>query len=179
MLVNDFVSAVNTHRRTVVTPSELICVDESIARWYGQGGHWIDLGLPDYVYIDRKPENGFEVPNAAYGRSGIMLNIRFVTTAEDEARWTAEIGDTELGHGTAILSQLVQPWAGTGRTVCADSYFASVEAAEVMGGLGLKFIGVVKTATKTYPMAILSGCELSHRGERVSLVAKSTRGKSR
>jgi hypothetical protein len=48
-----------------------------------------------------------------------------------------------------------------------------------MGGLGLKFIGVVKTATKRYPMAILSGRELFHRGERVSLVAKSTRGKSR
>jgi Transposase IS4 len=176
MLVNDFVSAVNTHRRTIVTPSELICVDESIARWYGRGGHWIDMDLPHYVSIDRKPENGCEVQNAACGKSGIMLNIRLVTTADDEARWTAEIGDTELGHGTALLSRLVQPWAGTGRIVCADSYFASVEAAEVMGGMCLKFIGVVKTAMKRYPMAILSGRELSHRVERVSLVAKSTSG---
>jgi hypothetical protein len=55
-----------------------------------------------------------------------MLNIRVVTTTEDEARWTAEIGDTELGHGTTILSRLVQPWAGTGRTVCTDTDFASV-----------------------------------------------------
>jgi hypothetical protein len=38
-----------------------------------------------------------------------MLNIRLVPTAEVEARWTAEIKD---GHGTAILSQLVQPWYG-------------------------------------------------------------------
>jgi hypothetical protein len=36
-----------------------------------------------------------------------MLNIRLVPTAEVKARWTAEIKD---GHGTAILSQLVQPW---------------------------------------------------------------------
>jgi Transposase IS4 len=93
-----------------------------------------------------------------------MLNIRLVTTAEGEARWTAKIEDIELGHGTAILSRLVQPWAGTGRIICADFYFASVEAAEVMGGIGLKFIGVVKTATKRHPTAIHSG-----RGERVSL----------
>jgi hypothetical protein len=49
-----------------------------------------------------------------------MLNIRLVTTAKVEARWTAEIEDTELGHGTAILSRLVQPCAGTGRIICAD-----------------------------------------------------------
>jgi hypothetical protein len=55
-----------------------------------------------------------------------MLSIRLVTTTEDEARWTAEFGDTELGHGTTIIARLVQPWAGTGRTVCADTYFASV-----------------------------------------------------
>jgi Transposase IS4 len=63
--VHDFVSAVNTHRRTRFTQSERICVDESIARWYGQGGHWIDMGLPHYVAIYRKPENGCEVQNAA------------------------------------------------------------------------------------------------------------------
>jgi Transposase IS4 len=63
--VHDFVSAVNTHRLTMFTPSEHICVDESIARWYGQGGHWIDMGLPHSVAIYRKPENGCEVQNAA------------------------------------------------------------------------------------------------------------------
>ena len=32
----------------------MICVDESISRWYGQGGDWIDFGLPHYVAIVRK-----------------------------------------------------------------------------------------------------------------------------
>jgi Transposase IS4 len=69
--VNDFVSAVNTHRRTMFTPSEHICVDEYIARWYGQGGHLIDMSLPHYVAIDRKPETGCEVQTqpAAGGES--------------------------------------------------------------------------------------------------------------
>jgi Transposase IS4 len=71
-----------------------------------------------------------------------MLNIRFVSTAEGEARRTAKIEDTELGHGTEILSRLVQPCAGTGRIICADFYFASVEAAEVMGGMDLKSLAL-------------------------------------
>jgi hypothetical protein len=93
-----------------------------------------------------------------------MLHIRIVTTTEVDDRWTAEIEDTELGHGTASLSRLVQPWAGTGRVICADFLFASVEAAELTGRMVLKFIGVLKTATKRYPMAILSEGELSRRG---------------
>jgi hypothetical protein len=36
--------------------------------------------------------------------------------------------------------------------VCADSYFASVQAAEHLLSMGLKFIGVVKTATRKFPI---------------------------
>jgi hypothetical protein len=68
----------------MVNPSEVICVDESISRWYRQGGRWIDIGPPHCVAIDRKAENGCEIPNAACGRSEIMLNVALVTTAEDE-----------------------------------------------------------------------------------------------
>ena len=61
MLVDDFVREFNEHRRRMCVPSEWICVDESISRWYGQGGSWINMGLPMYVAIDRKPENGCEI----------------------------------------------------------------------------------------------------------------------
>ena len=47
-LVDDFVKAFNDHCERHFVPSELICVDESISRWYGQGGHWINAGLPCY-----------------------------------------------------------------------------------------------------------------------------------
>ena len=85
LLVQDFVDAINAHRQCMVQPSDLICVDESISRWYGLGGHWIDIGLPHYVAIDRKPENGCEIQNAACGRSGIMLRVELVSTAEEES----------------------------------------------------------------------------------------------
>ena len=68
-LVDSSVTEFNEHRASTVSPSERICVDESISRWYGKGGHWINHGLPMYVAIDRKPENGCEIQCAAVLRS--------------------------------------------------------------------------------------------------------------
>lgn len=173
--IDDFVSAINAHRAAHVSPSEVICVDESISKWYGMGGHWISRGLPMYVAIDRKPENGCEIQNAACGRSGIMLKLNVVTTAEHQRAHPVE-GEDDLGHGTAILKRLVSPWASSRRIVCADSYFASVEAAEVLRRMGLRFIGVVKTATRGYPMAELGAIEMPARGDHVSYVHTSAEG---
>jgi len=60
LLVEDAVSDFNNHRAANVVPSDLLTVDESMCRWYGQGGAWINHGLPMYMAIDRKPENGCE-----------------------------------------------------------------------------------------------------------------------
>lgn len=147
-LVQEFVDAINEHRKANVVPSEIICVDESISRWYGLGGHWIDLGLPHYVAIDRKPENGCEIQDAACGRSGIMLRLELVVTAEEEAQ--KEFEDAEQ-HGTAVARRLVSG-VGSGCAVCADSYFASVSTAESLLNMGLNFIGVVKNSTGKFPM---------------------------
>jgi Transposase IS4 len=73
MLVDDFVENFNNHRAAAFVPSDLICVDESISRWYGQGGDWNNHRLPMYISIDRKPENGCAIQNSACGRSGVML----------------------------------------------------------------------------------------------------------
>lgn len=82
--MQDFVDAINEHRKSTVSSPDLICVDESISGWYGNCGHWIGVGLPQYIAIDRKPENGCEIQNSACGRSGIMLHLELVSTAEDE-----------------------------------------------------------------------------------------------
>jgi len=166
-LVDDFVTNINEHRSARVSPSERVSVDESMCKWYGQGGNWIRKGLPMYVAIDRKPENGCEIQNAACGRSGLMLRVSIVTSAE---HWL-EAGtddDDGLPHGTAVLKKLVAPWAGTTRTVCADSYFASLTAAQQLLAMGLRFIGVVKTATRGFPMGPMTATPLRERGEHMS-----------
>ena len=146
-----------------------------MSRWYGQGSHWINHGLAMYVAIDRRPDNGCEIQNAACGRSGVMIRLKIVKTAEEENA-SAVTDDDGNNHGTNVLKFLVEPWVRTDRCVCVDSYFASVNAVTVMRMMGLHFIGVVKTATKKFPMSYLSNLELVQRGDYKGLVARGTDG---
>ena len=164
MLVDDFVDAFNRYREQSFLPSDLLCVDESFSRWYGLGGYWINKGLPQYVAMERKPEAGCEIQDACCGRSGVMLRLKLVKTASEEEHGDRTDNDGLL-HGTKVLRSLVQPWAFSDRTVVADSYFSSVGAADEMSRLGIGFIGVVKTATRQYPLQYLSHLELSDRGD--------------
>lgn len=122
-----------------------------------------------YVAITRKPENGCELQNAACGRSGIMMRLHVVSSAKHQRAHASE-EDTGVGHGTAILKRLVRPWAASRRIVCADSYFASVEAAVELRRMGLGFVGVVKTATRGFPMNTLSRLEMAARGDHRTYV---------
>ena len=70
--------------------------------------------------------------------------------------------------------ELVRPWANTDRVVVADSFFASVGAAvRLSDQYGLRFIGVVKTATKGYPMNLLGNVVLPQgKGDHYGVMAK-------
>ena len=84
MLVQDQVANFNEHRKEYYKPSHQICVDESISRWYGQGGTWINHGLPMYVAMDRKPEDGCEIQDACDGNSGVMMRLVLVKSEKEE-----------------------------------------------------------------------------------------------
>jgi len=163
MLVDDFVTAFNSFRAAKYFLSEQICADESISKWYGLGGHWINMGLPNYVAMDRKPENGCEIQDPCDSRSKIMMQLKLVKgTAENERLAREEASGL---HGTRVLKELVQPWKHTGRLVVADSYFASVPCALALKDMGLQFIGVVKTTTREFPLSYLSTVELANKGD--------------
>ena len=57
-MVDDFIEDFNDYRASNYSPSDRICVDESISKWYGLGVHWINIGLPNYLVIDRKAKTG-------------------------------------------------------------------------------------------------------------------------
>jgi hypothetical protein len=99
LLVNGFVEKFNDYKKNYFIPSHTICVDESISRWNGQGGFWINIGLPMYMTIDHKPENGCEIQNAACGNIGVMLQLKLVKMAEEEGA-NIEEEDNGLLHGT-------------------------------------------------------------------------------
>ena len=64
MLLDDFIEAFNDYRAKSYSPSYRICVDKSISRWYGLVGHWIKIGLPNYVAMERNPDNLCEIQDA-------------------------------------------------------------------------------------------------------------------
>jgi len=172
MLVADFVKRFNEYRATNFNPSDLICIDESMSKWYGLGGHWINMGLPMYVAMERKPVSGCEIQNACCARSRIMLRLKLVQSAEEENAHATE-DESGLLHGINVMLELLDPWKSSGeRIVCADSYYASVAAAVELQKHGFRFIGVVKTATKQFPMTYLSAQELTNRGDHKVLVSK-------
>jgi Transposase IS4 len=146
MLVDDFVALFNGHRKMYFEPSHILTVNESMVRWYGLGGTWINMGLPHYLAIDRKPENGCEIQNAACGISGVMLKLKIVKLATHKPENPDPVSHGGIPHGGIphcgrVLMELVLSWSGSNRIVCADSYFASVPAALALRRIGLKFIG--------------------------------------
>ena len=72
--------------------------------------------------------------------------------------------------------RLEEPWFQSNWVVCADSFFASVHSAERLFANGLKFTGVIKTATKGFPMSFLSHLEMSGKGQHVTIVSTETEG---
>ena len=81
--VDDLVKAFNLHHSEHFIPGTFICTDKSISRWYGGSGYWINKGLPCYMVIHRKPENGCEIQNSACGDSGVMLRLKIVKNIQE------------------------------------------------------------------------------------------------
>jgi Transposase IS4 len=179
-LVDDFVTNFNNYRASQFYPSHMICIDESMSRWYGQGGDWINHGLPFYVAIDRKPENGCKIQSACCGKSGVMMRLRLVKSVDalrEDADRAGLAEEDELLHGIKVTKELVTPWLHGGRVVCGNSYFASVACAKELIRCGLRFIGVVKTANRMFPHAYLSNIELQARGQHDGLIAMDRTGR--
>ena len=116
-LVDDFINAFNKHRAATFEPGSVICIDEPMVRWYGLGGHWISVGLPHYVAIDRKPKDGCKILDSCCANVGILCQLRLVKTVTDEER--AERAHTPAGTRAALL--LTKPWHGTCRTIVGDT----------------------------------------------------------
>ena len=83
LLIYYMVKIFNKHRKYKFISSEWTCDDESISRRYGIGDGWISIGLPMYIAIDRNPESGCEIQNAACSESGVTLRLLLVKDEKD------------------------------------------------------------------------------------------------
>ena len=80
---------------------------------------------------------------------GTVLGLRSVKSAEETHRLNPS---TNTNDGTRILLHLYALWGDRERIICADTHFQSVEVAELLLQKNLKFIGVMKTDTRRFPM---------------------------
>lgn len=166
MLLNDHINKFNEHRKHNYYPSTTMCVDESMSKWNGLGGDWINKGIPHYVAIDRKPEDGGEIQDMADGESGCLLQLKVVKSpaCRDRAPQPAEWNG--LNEGTKTVLQLTQPWSNKAtRIVVGDSAFASVQTTRECWKRNLRWIGHVKTATRGFPMTRLGNVQLTGKGD--------------
>ena len=81
--MDDLIEAFNDYRSASYSTSDQICVEKSISRWYGLGGHWINIGIPNYVEMERNPDNGCEIQDACGGRSKVMIRLKLVKGSVD------------------------------------------------------------------------------------------------
>jgi hypothetical protein len=134
------------------------------------------MGLPMYVAINQKPESRCEIQNAACGRSGVILQLHWVKTKKENRTSFVEIGLTSGNHGTNICRKLVLSWRHTNTIVCANSYFASINCCESLLSIGLKSIGVVKTAPKWFMKQYLQAQLLQEKINQHTVLHKDNKG---
>ena len=133
MLIEDFVANYNKYRQRTFVPGSHIEANETVVRWYGKGGAFVDAGLPMYLALERKPDNGGEIQNLADITSGIMLHLKVVKSTNKEKATAAAaaanaIADNDkiatankAGKGTQVLLELTEPWHHSGCLVTADA----------------------------------------------------------
>ena len=81
------------------------------------GGHWINKGLPMYVAIDCKPENGCEIQDSCDARAQVMLHLKIVKQEHDDEEYLKQleggmqqVNGEKLIHGTKVCLDLLDPW---------------------------------------------------------------------
>ena len=128
MLINNFVGNINKYRQRTFVPGGHLEADETVIRWYGKGGAFVDAGLPMYLALECKPDNIGEIQNLADVASGIMLHLKVVKSANEEkaiaasaaadaiAAAAADDNDIatadKVGKGTHLLLELTEPVLG-------------------------------------------------------------------
>ena len=79
----DFVQGFINHRRQYFHPINYIITNESFLEWLGLCGSYINVGLPMFVAMDKKPRVGCEIQDSADGDSGVMLQLSLVKSSEE------------------------------------------------------------------------------------------------
>ncbi len=151
--IRPLIDGFNACRAENVVPGTILTVDECMSAWKGGNAKYKHDGMPHVTKIQRKPEGvGAELKTVACATTKILLKIDIVECA---ARQHKKRFHAEFGAGTSCVLRLCEGYFGSGRTVVADSAFSSVKTLLALKKQGLFFMGMVKTAHREFPKAVL------------------------
>lgn len=157
----------------VLTAGTYLCVDELMCSWTGLDGDRACEGMPHVTKIARKPKGtGCEFKASGDAATGIIF---FVEIQEGEEKMATKeyvrpskkaktnvesnqnVAELDVHQKTtACTLRLTKSYHGRPRIVVGDAWFASVATLQALHQKGLYFIGIVKTAHKNYPSAIIN-----------------------
>jgi hypothetical protein len=165
-----FTYAWNAVVHASVIPGKVLTVDESMGLWKGKRGKYGgNDAMPGWMFVGRKPTNsGRESHTIADCDTGCIM---LVEPYEGKERMAEKEFCKDFRKNPAKAMRCTMPWFNSGRTVIADSGFASVQLAKELAENGLYMIGNVKTGHSKYPRQWLLS-KVKTRGERAS--CKST-----
>jgi hypothetical protein len=148
MLVDDFVTNFNAHRTLAFYLGVELEANKSMIPWYGHDGNHINIGLPHYIAMDCKLDNGGKIQHLADVSSGIMIFLKVVKSADKEKAIEKDLDldpkEAAYGKGTRVLLEMTKTWHGSNRLVTMDAYFALTKAVLAFKKKGVDFIGNVK-----------------------------------
>ena len=159
-----------------VVCSWIMCLDESMLKWLGQG-------MPGFMYVQRKPTpKGLELHTLCCGVCGILLwfevyeGKKAMEKKEKCAEQKRLLGASGPWRSVALTLRMVEPWISTGRVLIADSWFGSVPCILALYTVGIFAVMNVKTAHKGFPKDLL----LSKLGfdKKTKLCPKARRGEA-
>ena len=162
--VTELTELFNDRMAHTLSPGWLLVVDESMCAWRGRYGTPDNPHvLPVLSWVPRKPEPmGMELKTTA---DAITSAIIFVEPCMGKDTHPNLEYFEEWGHTTATTLRITKPWQGTNRVVGGDSWFSSVKTAQALRGVGLHYVGDVKTAHRRFPKKALQQAVGEERGD--------------
>ncbi|DBA01784.1 TPA: hypothetical protein N0F65_010194, partial [Lagenidium giganteum] len=147
--IRPLIVELNRRHQVVIHPGDMLVVDECMAF------QAIIIILASQQNQDSKKasDSRRRIDSIADRDTGILLGLEIM---EGKLKQKQKTYAREYGEGTSIVLRLTKPYTGSGRTVVADSAFASVKTlVQLEAQRGLYFMGIVKTATAEFPKATL------------------------
>lgn len=150
--IRAFIEAFNKRREECITPGFQIIVDECMSQWKGLESVISDETLIHTTKIARKPKGvGMEMKCSADGATSIMLHLELQEGKKADKK-EFETGNNPIPSHCAVTLRCVKPWFGSNRLVVADAAFSSLRTCTELAKKGLYFTGVIKGATKGFPL---------------------------